>query len=80
MNIDAVQAFLSAAFETKRVRVREVGSGVMVEPVAEATKDEEYNCPLLGIAEDSALTVDKFLEMKREEIELEYEQEKRLFS
>jgi hypothetical protein len=80
MNIDAIQAFLATMFETKKVRIREVESGVLVEPIAETISDEEYNCPLLGIAADSTLTVDKFLEMKREERELEYEREQRLFS
>ena len=80
MNIDAIQAFLATIFETKRVRVREIENGVLVEPIAETISDEEYNCPLLGIAVDSSLAVDKFLEMKREEIELEYEREQRLFS
>jgi hypothetical protein len=33
--------------------------------------DEEWVNPLLGLCEDSSLTVDRFLEMKREEIALE---------
>jgi hypothetical protein len=100
MNIDTIQAFLSTTFETKKVRVREVEGGILVEPMAEMIHDEEYNrpllgiaandkvseerkeysCPFLGIGKDLNLTVDKFLEMKREEIELEYEKERRLFS
>jgi hypothetical protein len=100
MNVDAIQAFLSAMFETERVRVREVESGVLVEPIAETTDDEKYDCqlpglpanrneleerkkyscPFLGIGKDLNLTVDKFLEMKSGEIELEYEKEQRLFS
>jgi len=38
---------------------------------------KKYACPFLGIASDSNLTVDKFLEWKREERESEYEKELR---
>jgi hypothetical protein len=40
---------------------------------------EEWVNPLLGLCEDSSLTVDKFLEMKREEIALEEANDERLW-
>jgi hypothetical protein len=80
MNIDALQTYFVSTLQTKRVRVREVDSIVTVEPVEEATGMKKYSCPFLGTAKGGSLTVDKFLEMKREEKELEFENEKRLFS
>jgi hypothetical protein len=41
--------------------------------------EEEWVNPLLGLCEDSSLTVDRFLEMKREEIALEEANEARLW-
>jgi hypothetical protein len=41
--------------------------------------EEEWINPLLGLCEDSSLTVDRFLEMKREEIALEEANDERLW-
>ncbi|MDR1059883.1 MAG: hypothetical protein LBL83_01435, partial [Clostridiales bacterium] len=76
--IDALQAYFAATFRTKQVRVRESGSVVTLEPIAAPSahadalmqikrEQEEYDCPLLGAGMGSKLTVDKFLEMTREE-------------
>ena len=44
-------------------------------PIEETYAAKKYSCPFLGIAADSELTIDKFLEMKREERFSEYEKE-----
>jgi hypothetical protein len=88
INTDALQAYFMTALRTKQVRVRERAGGFFVEPVSTIPDDEaelqqtreKYKCPLLGIVQGGSLTVDKFLEMKRAEKELELENEKRLFS
>jgi hypothetical protein len=40
---------------------------------------KKYSCPFLGTAKGGALTVDKFIKRKRDEIELENQNEKHLF-
>jgi hypothetical protein len=41
------------------------------------TAPEKWANPLLGLAKDSKLTVERFMELQREDIELEYELDKR---
>ena len=67
IDTSSLQPYLKALIRTEKVRVREANSVVTIEPVDE----KEYNCPLLGAAEGSKLTVEKFLEMTREDKELE---------
>jgi hypothetical protein len=80
MNTDALQAFLAETLRAEKVRVRESDDGVFIEPITETVGEKKYSCPFLGTAKGGLLTVDKFLEMKREEKELELANEKRLFS
>jgi hypothetical protein len=53
---------------TKRVKVRQFNGEINISPFAENADDE---CPLLGLASDSRLTVEKFLEMTRQDNALE---------
>jgi hypothetical protein len=76
MDISAVQTFLADTFHSPKVRVREINSVVTIEPVAET----EYRCPLRGIAKGGALTVDRFLDLKHAEKELEEANDLRLRS
>jgi hypothetical protein len=88
MNTDALPSFLITMFKTDRIRVREADRGLFIEPLDEASNEdielrrerEKYKCPLLGTVRGGSLTVEGFLEMKRQEKELEFENEKRLFS
>jgi hypothetical protein len=80
MSLDALQTFFAAKFRVKQVTVKEDKRGFLVEPVTEDVVVKMYHCPFLGTAKGGIITVDKFLEMKREEKELEDENEKRLFS
>jgi hypothetical protein len=65
MSINAVQPFLTNFFSTETVKVRETNRVITIEP-AEGRK---FNCPLLGAAVGSKLTVERFLEMTREDKE-----------
>jgi hypothetical protein len=48
------------------------------DPASAAGKTpEKWTNPLLGLAKDSGLTVERFMEMQREDIELENELDKR---
>ena len=76
MNVRAVQSFLLDAFHTEQVRVREVGRVITIEPAEE----QEYHCPLWGIAKGGTLTVEKLLKMSQVEKELEDANEMRLYS
>ncbi|MDR1870919.1 MAG: hypothetical protein LBS60_03155 [Deltaproteobacteria bacterium] len=49
------------------------------EPIDKNQVDNKYSCPFLGTAKGGTLTVDKFIEMKQAEIELEDQNDKRLF-
>ena len=67
MSMNALQSYLVTLFNTEKVRVREGNKVVTIEPVEE----KEHNCPILGAAVGSKLTVEKFLAMTREDKELE---------
>jgi hypothetical protein len=76
MNIGALPSFVMTALHSNRVKVSEVNRVITIVP-AEGIESEKNRCPLLGIAKDSNLTVEKFLEWKREDREREYEHELR---
>ena len=80
MNLDALPSFLATTFHVNKVRVRKADNGISIEPVTEGTKQKNYSCPFLGTAKGGSLTIDKFLEMKHNEKELELANEKRLLS
>jgi hypothetical protein len=77
MNINSVPSYLTEMFRANKVRVRENDRVITIMPVEETDAEKKYRCPFLGIAADSNLTVDKFLDWKREEREAEYEKELR---
>ncbi|MCL2054999.1 MAG: hypothetical protein FWG90_11290 [Oscillospiraceae bacterium] len=77
MNISAVPSYLVTTLKVKNVKVRESDRVITIMPVDGVMTEKNFSCPFLGIAIDSTLTVDKFLEWKREEREMEYEKELR---
>ena len=77
MDIDVVTSYLSSVLQAKKVKVQEAGRVITIMPVDEFKAEKEFSCPFLGIAADSNLTVEKFLEWKREERAAEYEKELR---
>jgi hypothetical protein len=77
MDVDVATSYLSTVLQTKKVRVQEIGRRITIIPIDEAMPETKYACPFLGIAADSNLTVEKFLEWKREERAAEYEKELR---
>jgi len=68
LNVNALPETLFRMITTERVKLRQSGNVISLTPFHEVTKDE---CPLLGIAADSTLTVEKFLAMTREDKLLE---------
>jgi len=68
LSVNALQETLFKMIPTKRVKLRQDDGVISLIPFQEITKDE---CPLLGIAADSSLTVEKFLAMTREDKALE---------
>jgi hypothetical protein len=70
MSIDALQAYFVSTFRARQVRVREDGGVVTVEPVARPAGD--CAAGLRGMFADCPeLSVDKFLERKRADKELD---------
>ena len=69
MDINVMTSYLSSILRTKKVKVRETGHVVTIIPIEE--EEKKFACPFLGIASDSNLTVEKFLEMKQEDREYE---------
>jgi hypothetical protein len=67
LDTDSLQETLLRLIRTEKVRLRETDGEIRITPVAEA----ETGCPLLGLCADSGLTVDKFLEWKHADKELE---------
>jgi hypothetical protein len=68
MNIQAAPSYLVTLlknFSTDMIKVCESNRVITIIPAEE----HEYNCPLLGAAIGSKLTVERFLEMTREENE-----------
>ncbi|MCL2388023.1 MAG: hypothetical protein FWC89_10820 [Defluviitaleaceae bacterium] len=68
LSVSSLQETLFKMIPTERVKLRQNDGIISLIPFREVTKDE---CPLLGIAADSTLTVDKFLAMTREDKLLE---------
>ncbi|MCL1864024.1 MAG: hypothetical protein FWF78_10710 [Defluviitaleaceae bacterium] len=58
-----------------KVKVREENKIITIAPAEESVPAKTYNCPFLGIATDSKITVERFLEWKNGEREAEYEKE-----
>ena len=52
---------------TEKVKIREMNGEIRLTPVKEVAS----GCPLLGMYSDGKLTIDKFLNWKREDKELE---------
>jgi hypothetical protein len=77
MNINAISSYLVTTLHANMVKVTEDDNVITIVPAEDAVAGKKYNCPLLGIAKDCNLTVEKFLEWKREDREREYEQELR---
>ena len=69
MDIELLHEFLGAKLRTKKVSVREENQTVIIEPFE--SENDEYRCPLRGIAKGSSLDIDKFLKMKKADKELE---------
>lgn len=75
LDINAMPSYLAGTLRSKKVKVREVNQVITIVTAEEPNISKSYSCPFLGIAADSKITVDKFLEWKREERESEYEKE-----
>ena len=69
-------SFLPKALRPHAEWVREPGGSVRIRPF-ELEPGEEIDCPFYGIGIDCDLTVEKFLEWKREERAAEYERDLR---
>jgi len=67
LDVNAMPSYLTAKLRSKKVRVRESNQNITIVPVEEPNAVKSYSCPFLGIATDSKITVEKFLEWKREE-------------
>lgn len=68
LSVSALQEKLFEMIPTERVKLRQNDGIISLIPFNEITNDE---CPLLGIAADSNLTVENFLAMTREDKLLE---------
>jgi len=75
LDINAIPSYLTTTLRSKKVKVREANNIVTIVPVEDSIATKNYSCPFLGIATDSSVTVDRFLEWKREERDSEYEKE-----
>ena len=77
MDINTITSYLITTLQVKRVKVQESDRVITIIPVDEVITEKIFSCPFLGIAADGNITVDKFLEWKREERVTEYENELR---
>ena len=68
LSVKALPETLLDMIPTEMVKLRRTGNVISIIPLNDVTKDE---CPLLGLAAGSSLTVDKFLAMTREDKILE---------
>ncbi len=67
LNTNTLPEPLFQLIRTEKVRVNESSNGVInLIPIVET----QSTCPLLGLAADSNLTVDKFLAMTHDETEM----------
>jgi hypothetical protein len=78
LSIKSLPSFLYTHFNTDMVKIKKGERGFFVEPIEKNTNENKYSCPFLGTAKGGSLTVDKFIEMKQNEKELERQNEKRL--
>ena len=62
----ALPETLFRLISTEKVKVSEIDGAITLIPIFESKND----CPLLGLAADSSLTVEKFLAMTHEEKEM----------
>jgi hypothetical protein len=67
MDIAAVPSYLVTTLKVSKVKVSGTDRVITIEAIEESDTEKVYSCPFLGIAADSSLTVDTFLEWKREE-------------
>ena len=77
MDVRTLVSFLLAAFPSNKLKIKEEGHVITITPVDNPKVKKTYSCPFLGIGADSNLTLDKFLEWKREERAAEYASELR---
>ena len=77
MDINSISSYLETTLRAKKVRVKEAERVITIIPIDDEKANKKFNCPFLGIAAESSLTVDKFLEWKREERESEHDKELR---
>ena len=68
LSVKTLSETLYQMIPTEKVKVRQTDGVISLIPYREATKNE---CPLLGLATDSNLTVESFLAMTREDKVLE---------
>lgn len=80
MSVEALPSFLITAFHTNKVRVKQMEGSVFIEPIAVDLDKKQYSCPFLGTAKGGSLTVDRFIDLKQADKELELANEKRLHS
>jgi hypothetical protein len=71
MDIKAIPSYLMATLRVSKVKVCETDNTITIFPINEREPDKKVKSPFLGIAVDSTLTVEKFLEWKHEEREAE---------
>jgi hypothetical protein len=79
ISIELIPSFLSTHFSADMVKIKQTERGFVVEPVDKKPMDNNFSCPFLGTAMGGTLTVDEFMKMKRDELELENQNDKRLF-
>ena len=75
LDINALPSYLTSKLHSKKVKVSETNQVITIVSAEEPNTPKNYTCPFLGIAKDSKLTVDTFLDWKRKEREAEYEKE-----
>ena len=68
LNIEALPEILVKLIPTKKIKIRQSNGVISLIPFREVAGNE---CPLLGLAADSSLTVENFLAMTREDRALE---------
>lgn len=75
MDINTISSYLMKTLQVQKVKVQEIDRVITIMPIDDIEAGEKFSCPFLGIAVDSNLTVDKFLEWKHEERATEYEKD-----
>jgi len=75
MGINDIPLYLSNTLNVNKVKVQESNRIITIVPIEDNKKNNKNNCPFLGLAADSNLTVDKYLNWKRKERDNENEKE-----